>query len=325
MRLRAIDERRFVLAAKYGKGAARGEDEIVLTDERAAAWFFKRLEDRVEKTRYRLDGWEVDVFEPPLQNLVVAEIERDRPVAKVRFPAWMSDPVEVTDSLSSRAFARIATEIRNGVRQMPADPRRLVPARIPVIVITGGPCSGKTSVMNGLKAIFKGRVHFLPETASIVIGQAGISPLGRNEHETAAYQRTIYAVQRAFEEGAMLQAELNGAYALAVDRGTLDGAAYMKDLNAWETANRTIAPLECDRYAAVIFLEQPGRKAFMAHRAENPNRYETSYEEAVETANRTRNAWLSAAGKRMRSVAPCASLGERTKVVAGLIRDIVGF
>ena len=88
-----------------GRGlAARRELELEIAAEAAGALMDFRVAGTiaVEKTRYRVRWggrtWEVDVFEGPLEGLVLAEVELDSLDAALDTPPWADQ--EVTDDPS---------------------------------------------------------------------------------------------------------------------------------------------------------------------------------------------------------------------------------
>lgn len=114
-------------------------------------------------------------------------------------------------------------QIREGARQM----------EITKIVITGGPCAGKTTAMSWIQSNFTKMgytVLFVPETATELI-TGGVAPwtCGNN----VAYQKCQMKLQlekeKIFEQGA---ASMPVEKVLIVcDRGALDNKAYMTDLD----------------------------------------------------------------------------------------------
>ncbi|NCS99997.1 AAA family ATPase [Candidatus Parcubacteria bacterium] len=105
---------------------------------------------------------------------------------------------------------------------------------IPKIVITGGPCSGKTTFLSqiGEDLLSKG-IHpfFVPEAATMVI-QGGVSP---SLVSPPFFQRKIAQLQKYNEdffnslaEHSNLEKDLRKV--ILCDRGVLDGAAYVNSI-----------------------------------------------------------------------------------------------
>lgn len=77
VRIRERDGRH-TLTVKAGRGRVRREVELPVEPEAGAELLAMAGERRLEKTRYELDRWEVDVFQGKLRGLVLAEIELER-------------------------------------------------------------------------------------------------------------------------------------------------------------------------------------------------------------------------------------------------------
>lgn len=98
------------------------------------------------------------------------------------------------------------------------------------IVLTGGPCAGKTTMTQIFSQVFNSQAVVLPEVASMLFG--GGFPRWQEKTAADSAQRAIYHVQCEME--AAYQSHFPDHH-LILDRGTLDGAAY------WSTGteNRT--------------------------------------------------------------------------------------
>ncbi|MCX6714494.1 MAG: AAA family ATPase [Candidatus Uhrbacteria bacterium] len=291
-RVRIIDDERAIVNLKTGTGEVRKEEEESAS-LRLARIMLSATSFRVEKTRHVIDGWELDVFKGPLAGIVILEYEAhgDEPIPPL--PSWIHDAIDVTDSLTNLHLARMAKEISGDVNEHVS---RYLEPRLPKIVLTGGPCSGKSTLMREVIEKYGDRVHCVPEVASILIAQVGILPSATDEKHNARFQQILYRVQRSFEEAAELQAMKDGKQAIVLDRGTVDAVAYLHgEDNLKRQAHFTIATglsvrAELNRYAQVICLAPPTRDVFETHRTNNPARSET-YEQAVELGRRSHAAW----------------------------------
>ena len=167
-----------------------------------------------------------------------------------------------------------------------------------VIALTGGPCSGKSLIIDALKRLFSGSAIFVPEMAEVLF-QGGVIPLpGKHVPYSVRWQRylqeAIYSMQVASEGAWGLSAVSQNIGIVFCDRGTLDGAAY------WEGGRevfcdhfRTTPEHELGRYDLVVCLEslavsQP--ELFESQREVLSNRYE-SLDETVLIDARTQEAW----------------------------------
>ena len=154
-----------------------------------------------------------------------------------------------------------------------------------LVVLTGGPGAGKTSVLELIKKSFCPHVAVLPEAAGIVFG--GGFPRRSDPPARRAGQRAIYRVQRELER---LVAEEGRAAVALCDRGTLDGLAYWPDPPGtyWGDLGTT-REQELSRYAAVIHLRKP--RSAGGYNQGNPLRVE-SPEEAARIDAKIAEAWL---------------------------------
>lgn len=154
------------------------------------------------------------------------------------------------------------------------------------IVLTGGPCAGKTTIAQVLEKAFSDRLIVLPESASLLF--RGGFPRWTEPASAEALQRAIYHVQ------VNLEAVHHARYpkrVLVMDRGTVDGAAYWtKGPADFYAALGTSAKAELDRYDMVIYLESAGRDAYEQNMKRNAARTET-WDEASALDRLTRQQW----------------------------------
>lgn len=100
------------------------------------------------------------------------------------------------------------------------------------IVITGGPCAGKTTAMTRVKDVFsqKGyRVLFIPETATeLKMGGVSAETCG----SVTEFQRCLLHLQlykeKVFEEAANVMEDQR--VLIVCDRGAMDGKVYMEEV-----------------------------------------------------------------------------------------------
>lgn len=157
-----------------------------------------------------------------------------------------------------------------------------------IIGVSGGPCSGKTILINYIANILTNaghRVHIVPEAATILI-TAGEQP------GSIAFQRLVFKKVLELEKIAIEQAKRDGFMGkifILCDRTLLDGNGYITDeefLGIVAEFNMTIADI-CNRYDAIIYLETAAKGApgFFGKET-NDKRYENT-EEAAITCERT--------------------------------------
>lgn len=163
------------------------------------------------------------------------------------------------------------------------------------IVITGGPCAGKTTALSRIQNAFTQMgyvVLFVPETATELI-TGGVAPwtCGTN----GDYQKCQFQLQlekeKIFEQAARtMQAE---KILIVCDRGTLDNKAYMseqefaqtlKDLGSNEIEMR-------DRYDAVFHLVTAAKGAVEFYTTANNTARTETPEKAAELDDWLISAW----------------------------------
>lgn len=269
-----------VLTKKAGKGLSREETNTYVTRETADI-LFGACTYSLEKERLKVQGgWELDRYTGPLEGLYVLEREFDSE-AEARtcsLPSWVSEAVEVTETLTNYQLARLSSLLEARGRSW--SPIETVSAAPKSIVVTGAPCSGKSTAIARLKKE-RQDLHCVSESATILMAEVGITPdTGLQE-----FQSCLRATQTIFEDGALFQASQHGKKAVVFDRGTLDSAAFMGGLEVYEKAMETDRMAEFARYDAVLLLKLPSKEVFDRMKSNNPIRRET-YEEALEVENR---------------------------------------
>lgn len=163
------------------------------------------------------------------------------------------------------------------------------------IVITGGPCAGKTTAMSWIQNTFHKKgytVLFVPETATELIGN-GVAPwtCGSNFEYQKCQCQLQMAKESIFEQAART---MPGDKILIVcDRGMLDNKIYMTDAEFQQIMEElgTNEVEQRDQYNAVFHLVTAAKGVEEAYtRANNKARVET-IEEAVALDDGTLNAW----------------------------------
>lgn len=280
-RVRVLDGMEAVLTLKKGSGESRWEDERPLGLD-PADLMLQATPYAIEKRRRKIEGWDFDVFEGPLSGIVLAEYETHGDELAPALPPWITDAIDVTDSLTNLHLARLAREISGDAADAV---RAYLAPRLPKIVLTGGPCSGKSALMAELARAHGSALHCVPEVATILIAQVGISP------STPGFQSVVYRVQRSFEEAAELQAIADGKRAVLLDRGTVDALAYMAGGEAefLRLTGKTAAS-ERSRYAKVLCLAAAPRDVFEREKRNNAARAE-EFDQAVERGTLVTDAW----------------------------------
>ena len=165
------------------------------------------------------------------------------------------------------------------------------------IVLTGGPCAGKTTAMARIVEHFSGMGYYvltLPE-APTLFSQAGVDFLTGNRQLFIESERQLIQFQLELEDRMERIAALSNRKSLIVcDRGTMDVRAYL-DEDMWNdllaTMGKSVVELRDARYAAVIHLVTAAKGAEKFYTlANNAARSETP-EQACAIDERLMVAW----------------------------------
>ncbi len=163
------------------------------------------------------------------------------------------------------------------------------------IVLTGGPCAGKTTVLEVLRREFAGKALVVPEVATMLL--SGGFPLPGKDMEWSpkwqeVFQTAVLPVQIQLEAGYELVAAEKGAEILICDRGLLDGAAYTPGgVNAFCKKYGVDHSEALARYEAVLHLESLSvGDPDLYGKTNNTSRFEEA-EEAVRLEYATREVW----------------------------------
>ena len=164
------------------------------------------------------------------------------------------------------------------------------------IVITGGPCAGKTTALSHVQEFFTKmgyHVIIVPETATELI-MGGVTPWGLNTN--LDYQMCQMALQLE-KEKVFLQAAQKVFHKdkilVVCDRGTMDNKAYMNDAEfSWVLSSMGLNYTEIrDRYDAVFHLVTAAKGAVEFYTTANNTARTESVAEALELDKRSAAAW----------------------------------
>jgi thymidylate kinase len=167
--------------------------------------------------------------------------------------------------------------------------------KITMIVITGGPCAGKSTAMSWVRNAFSQRgytVLFVPETATELI-TGGVAPwtCASNVEYQKCQMRMQREKEQVFEQAARTMPQ--DKILIVCDRGELDNKAYMTDEEFAEVLaylGETETELR-DNYDAVFHLVSAAKGAEEFYTLDNNEaRYETA-EQAAELDDRFIAAW----------------------------------
>lgn len=198
--------------------------------------------------------------------------------------------------------------------------------KIAKIVITGGPCAGKSTAMSWIQNAFSKMgytVLFVPETATELI-TGGVAPwtCGTN----ADYQKYQLKLQiekeKIFEQAARtMTAE---KVLIVCDRGTLDNQAYMNEVEfaeAMNFINSNEVELR-DNYDAVFHLVTAAKGAEEFYTTANNSARTETVAEATELDNRLISAWTG--HPHLRVIDNSSSFEDKMKKLIAEISSFLG-
>lgn len=165
-------------------------------------------------------------------------------------------------------------------------------SRIPVIVLTGGPGSGKSTILKSLGD--RDDILCVPEAATFLISYAGIKapdPGSKDLKHIEAFENAVFDIQVTLEEAAQHQARREGKRLIVVDRGTMDNLAFVPVGLDILSLRGTTKEAEYSRYVAVIHVGLPSKKVYDAVKSNNPARSE-NFDTAMHIAKKLRSVWM---------------------------------
>lgn len=186
------------------------------------------------------------------------------------------------------------------------------------IVLTGGPCSGKTVATDRLAASDPARFVRVPEAATQVYDALRtrwdrLDLAGRRD-----VQRRIYRLQVEQEDRT---AREHPGRVLLLDRGTVDGAAYWPGgpEDYWRDLGTTL-DRELARYDAVVWMQTSAALGLYDGDASNPCRFEDA-DAAVAAGDRLVSLW--AGHPRLLKVDAYPTLDEKLRTVRAALDDLI--
>ena len=166
------------------------------------------------------------------------------------------------------------------------------------IVITGGPCGGKTTSLDELAKMLRSdgyTVYICPETATELIS-AGIKPFGDYKLNLRDFQEMVLDKQLSNESFVRKAASMcsNEKVAILYDRGILDNRAYI-DHAIFSEFLKDRKMSEADiltRYDVVIHLVTAAKGQEEYYTLLNNTARTETKEEACKSDDKTIEAWI---------------------------------
>ncbi len=175
--------------------------------------------------------------------------------------------------------------------------------KIPKIVLTGGPCSGKTTSLSYLAeklSDFGFMVFIVPEAATLAIS-GGIDPRKMSDVEQIKlFEESLFDIQLYLEkiiEKSALKIFPAAKKVILCDRGIMDLKAYMPEpaefnfKNLLEKKKRSAVKIR-DNYEGVIHLITAAEGATEFYTRENNKARLETPQEAILADQKTRDCWL---------------------------------
>ena len=174
------------------------------------------------------------------------------------------------------------------------------------IVLTGGPCAGKTSAMANIERHLINRgfhPFFVPEAATQIIAEHKLHPsLFSGKDGIIFFQELVMLRQLHNEEtvsSGIARANLQGRPVMILDRGVMDSLAYFRRAGLPDSEfERMLERLSAgdlmhnlkDRYSMTLFLDTAPREIYERGMKNNPARQE-DYDSAWRTNELLKGAW----------------------------------
>ena len=271
------------------QGMLRKEQEKEISKKEFDSLYDDQKGNIVEKTRFSIRvedlTYELDIYKKP-NKLATVEVEFDSEEDANNFkkPCWFGE--EVTHEPKYKNV--------NLAQKLLLDEKKIIE-----IVLTGGPCGGKSTILSELKRSFeeKGFKVLVSKEVATEIMESGSKPW---EVISYVFQGVVVDSMLNNEKNMKLLAEnyrqKGQDVIIFYDRGLADNRAYC-DEETWKTVleERDLGVENIhSMYNAVYNIETTAYGAeeiYMKQLGNNSTRYETTIEMAREAEDKTKKAW----------------------------------
>jgi predicted ATPase len=213
---------------------------------------------------------------------------------------------------------------------MPLSHREDKTVMVPRVVLTGGPCAGKTSCLRAVRERFGEEVITVPETATLLLG-SGFPPPGHEripcsvDEWIPAFQGAILSIQQQVEASVERLARSCRVRLIVCDRGVLDGAAYWLGGREAFLHHFGLSLKECfARYRKVLHLQSLAEShPELYGPAGNASRYEC-LADALGVERAVRAAWEGHPGLMLIAGAsdPQAKINQVLRHIEGVLAEL---
>jgi CYTH domain-containing protein/predicted ATPase len=196
------------------------------------------------------------------------------------------------------------------------------------IVLTGGPCSGKTTAKSWLTQFFSERgfkVLTPPEVATMMF-DSGLNLASQTEEVFQAAEVSVLGIQRSIKENFRRIAESHGDEPVIIfyDRAELDVRAYV-DEQLWQQllAEHNLTNTEiASSYDLVVHLTTAAIGAPDFYTVDNNAARTETADQAIEMDQKTLQAWLGS--QNLKIVGNAETFEEKMEKLLGLVSQVVG-
>lgn len=169
---------------------------------------------------------------------------------------------------------------------------------IPKVVLTGGPCAGKSTILSHIQESFPEQVETVPEAANMLIGGGFPLPsdsLPYSERWQMTLQDPLFTLQQSLEANHSEIATRTNKQLLVCDRGLLDQVAYFRGGVSEFLERYKVSDVGeiIGRYSLVIHLASVALLGESAYQQASSaqERVEDTVEQVREAEQKTLEAW----------------------------------
>lgn len=200
--------------------------------------------------------------------------------------------------------------------------------KITKIVLTGGPCAGKTTALTKIVEFFTTKgfdVYTLPEAATL-FNQAGVNFINGNKSYFLEAEKSLLNFQLMMEASFVETARKSDKPSLIIcDRGAMDIKAYMDKLE-WENLiselGHTEVMLRDSGYDAVIHMHTAAKGAEKFYSLDNNSSRTENLDQARDLDDKLIQVWTG--HPHLRIIGNNGSFEEKLNKTVSEIADILG-
>ncbi len=250
---------------KRGWGKDRVEETWRLDQDTARFNFVCCGNRRILKRRYQLNKHDtIDFYDDALAPLGLVKFEREGS-DDMTLPPEIENAALVTNNFCDQQLAELNEEMASGLWDV-TQAMDILQGLInppPLYVITGGPCSGKSSTIEFLQSHLNSKAHFMPEIARQVIDHFNCPVPWQVPLNMKMFERHVVALQHHHYKLALQRMRLDNKQIIISDRW-IDPWAYLGPLEVEEKMQilQTELDYELARVQKVFLLEIPDQETY---------------------------------------------------------------